>query len=1001
MTLLPSPSLVSQGFSPRVVGPSRIAYRQGEVEILPLEKGLPLVVGEAPGQREDETGIGFHPEAEAGGLLTRLLQRVRVDRARLNFINVVQQRPPHNELYGAEGAILPWTYEAIEYWKPSLHAAIEELQPPVIIGLGRTALETLTGFQDIGTTRGYVCEARIDTVAGAAPCECVKEEGKIDPKCFLCDGEGTLGNAYERHSLHIPTISTYHPAFLNRGQHHLDGVFLRDVLAALEIGEKGYEETELRITPCPSIDDFRWFCRQYNPEVHKLTVDIENPDSRVMDEDELLEGKREISYEIDRMSFCYAEDIGGWSVPFEEPFIGMAKELLASPGPKRGHNCRLHDFPRLQSHRFVINGREYDTLDGWRHLHRGLANHAGVAFIAPFYSNCKPWKHEAHTQPEAYSSLDAIHQHRIAEGIERDLRATGQWDVYERHVVDIISTNHGICTQMSRNGLPIDAEKVEKFKLELEGKRGERQARLQELVPESIRKTKAYKGLNPQLRQWFKEHGTEPKSWIEHPHSDLQSLFVLRWQEPNDGEWYSYRLNGQWMRVYDFNPASHVQVKALIRHYGHKAKTDRKTKEDTTGDDTLKSLIGKYVESRKESDQQAVECYRLIRECRAIDKVLGTYVKGWKPASDGLIHATPGIWGDMFRISWRKPNLAATVADKKEIQIAAGFRTCICVPDDYAIVESDWKGMEALLVGFFADDPDYMRLARLGVHDFMGHHMMKLPIDLSMSDGELSERFKWFKAKYPKQRDDAKHTIHGVGYGMTAFLMAELYEMTRKRAQELIDLLFALFPKVKLWQQRTMQEAHDKCRLVNAWGYRMPFWQVFQWQQKRFERLRQLWVRFKTARNEPTLVVWTKAEQEWLHRIQNATDSGHVSDHDAIASLCYDLGDEAKSALAFLPRDTGAAMLKDTLLALRAEYGYGQHKLRCNAHDSIMAICRRSDVDEVAATLKSVMERPQTRLKSLLVPDGLVIGAEVSVGQSWDKKAMREWKGVESVEPEW
>lgn len=969
---LASSSLISHGFSSRVVMPECNSV------------GLPLVIEEAPGKTEDETGIPFHPEAEAGGLFKRLMQRVGVERQRFNIANVVWQRPPGNELYDARGFPLPYTHEAIDYWKPFLHQAIEELQPPVIIGLGRTALETLTGFQDIGTTRGYVCQARIEL---AKP-----------------DGEWDLGDdPYERKDFHIPTVCTYHPAFLNYGQRHLSGVFIRDVLAALEIAEEGLELTPLRITPCPSPDAFHWFCRQYNPEIHKLTVDIENPEKRAAasSEDELLEGKKEISYEIDRLSFCYAEEIGGFSVPFEEPFLSMAKELMASSGPKRGHNCRLHDFPRLKSHGFVINGREYDTLDGWRHLNRGLANHAGLAFIAPFYTTSAPWKHEAHSQPETYSALDAIHQHRIGDGIERDLRASGQWEVYERHVVDIISTNHGICTQMALNGLPIDPVKIADFKAELKQKRLERGVRLAELVPDSIKVLEpksGYKVQSKKLKEQIasgnfrgcvlkKAKDGKKEHWFT---LEQQAVMVvpekLTKAERLDNPYVSGDLFApvrvmRWIRKFDFNPGSPPQVASLLAHFKHKAKTNRKTKEDTTGDDTLKSLITKYAESQKPQDVAAVECYRLIRECRAIDKVLGTYVNGWKPATDGLIHATPGIWGDMFRISWRKPNLAATVADKKEIQIAAGFRKCICVPDEQVIIESDWKGMEALLVGYFANDPDYMRLARLGVHDFMGHHMMKLPISLDMSDGELLERFRWFKKKYPKQRDDAKHTIHGVGYGMTAFLMAELYEMTRQRAQQLIDLLFALFPKVKLWQQATMQEAHEKCRLVNAWGYRMPFWNVFAWQQKRFDRLRQLWVRYIT---QPK-AIFIKKEQEMLDAI--VARGGE----DAIASLCYDLGDEAKSALAFLPRDTGAAMLKDTLLRLRDEHGLDREKLRANAHDSILAICHRSEADEVAQILKTTMELPQKRL------NGLVIGAEVSIGQSWSKEAMKEWKALEAL----
>ena len=986
MTLLPSPSLVSQGFSPRVVGPSRIAYRQGEVEILPLEKGLPLVVGEAPGQREDETGVGFHPEAEAGGLLTRLLQRVGVDRARLNFINVVQQRPPHNELYGAEGAILPWTYEAIEYWKPSLHAAIEELQPPVIIGLGRTALETLTGFQDIGTTRGYVCEARIDIAK---------------------DGTGIdFNDLWERHSLHIPTISTYHPAFLNRGQHHLDGVFLRDVLAALEIGEKGWEPPELRVTPTPSAEQFRWFCDQFNPDVHKLTSDIETPNSRGLDEDTMEEAlaREKVQLEIDRMSFCYSSEIGGYSISFEEPFLALARSLIRRAKVLRGWNWRLFDWPRLLQHGFATTAREYDGLDQWRHLHRTLP--ASVAFVAPFYLSMSPYKHEAHSQPEYYSAMDAIVTHEIMEGMEREMRATGQWETYQRHVVEIISTNHGICTQMARNGLPIDAGKVSAFEAELKVKKQHRTERLSQLVPDSVKvhdPKSGYKTLPKAIKEMIAaenfrgcvlKKAKEGKK--EHWYTLVEQLFHVPYVKCSKAE----KSGGEaeivhclrWVKRFDFLTSSPPQVKALFKYYGHKPKTDRKTKEDTTGDDTLKSLIGKYVESRKESDQQAVECYRLIRECRAIDKVLGTYVKGWKPASDGLIHATPGIWGDMFRISWRKPNLTATIADKKEMQIAAGFRTCICVPDDDVIIEADWKSQEAVLLAYYAKDPDYMRLALLGLNAYFCSHLLNRPADLSWSDADLGHYLHEIKhdPSNTKIYDDAKHCIYLVQNGGTEYLMAEMYEMTRARSKYLIDFYYGLFPKIKRFQQETLKQAHDKCRLKNAWNYTMPFWSVFQWQQKRFERLRQLWVRFKTARNEPTLVVWTKTEQMWLHKIQNATDSGHVSDHDAIASLCYDLGDDAKAALSFFPRDSGSGMLKDALLAMEYEYQLASRGiLRGCIHDATLSICKRKEADEVAGIMKSVMERPLTQL------DGLVIPVEVSIGQSWSKKAMQEWKGLE------
>lgn len=971
VTPQPSQSLVSQGFSPRVVMPD------GAV-------GRPLIVGEAPGRTEAETGIPFHPEAEAGGLFKRLMQRVGVERERFSILNCVWQQPKFNELYGPKGYPLAYTHEAIEYWKPFLHQAIEELQPPVIIGLGRTALETLTGFQDIGTTRGYVCEARIQLIASTA-CEC----NGTNSQCFLCGGAGKL-NGWDQRDLHIPTICTYHPAFLNYGQRHLSGVFIRDVLAALEIAEKGWEALTLRVTPSPSPEAFKAFCEGFHEDIHRLTADIETPNSIGLDEDTMDEvmGREKVQLEIDRMSFCYSSEVGGFSIPFEEPFLSMARDLIARAKALRGWNWRLFDWPRLLQHGFHTQAREYDLMDQWRHMHRTLP--ASVAYVTPFYLSIPPYKHEAHSQPEWYSAMDAIVEHEIAEGMEREMKASGQWNVYERHVVDIISTNHGICTQMARNGLPIDAAKIEIFKLELVEKHRERTARLQQIAPLSIRKLKAFKGLNPQLRKWFIAHGTEPKLWREHPLDELESLFQTRYQEPKDGEWYVYSLTDVWRKVYDFNPGSHLQVKALIRHYGHKAKTDRKTKNESSGDDTLKSLITKYCDSQKAGDVAAVESYRLIRECRAIDKVLGTYVNGWKPDSHGLIHAIPGIWGDMFRISWRKPNLAATVADKKEIQIAAGFRKCICVPDDMAIVECDWSAMEAVLVAYYAKDDQYMRLARMGPHAFMASHLLNRPADLSWSDPDLKRYLAEIKASpdkaVKKQYGESKATVHGIAYGLTPFGMEERYEIPRKRAAWLQDMFFEVVaPKVRSWQQAIMQEAHSTCRLVNPWGYKMPYWAVFTWQQKRYDRLRQIWVRYKT---DPK-AVFAKREREMLDVVIAKVAQGQ--EHDAaIASLCYDLGDEAKSALAFLPRDTGSAMLKDVLLDLRDKHGLDKPELRANAHDSIVAITKRSRVDEVAYILKTEMEREWKQL------DGLVIGAEPSIGNSWDKASMKEWK-VEAV----
>src|SRR5882672_2859102 len=190
----------------------------------------------------------------------------------------------------------------------------------------------------------------------------------------------------------------------------------------------------------------------------------------------------------------------------------------------------------------------------------------------------------------------------------------------------------------------------------------------------------------------------------------------------------------------------------------------------------------------------------MIRECRQLNKVLGTYVKGWKPGRDGRIHATPGHWGKMFRVSWRRPNISATIQDKQEAYVASGFRRCVATTSGRTLLECDWRGIEAVLVGWFAGDQDYQRLARLGVHSFMASHMLGRPADISWSDHDLLECFREIKGTQRALYDDAKHTVHGTNYGMGPRLMADLYEMPEREAKRLQGLYFDLFPKIKLWQ---------------------------------------------------------------------------------------------------------------------------------------------------------------------------------------------------------
>jgi uracil-DNA glycosylase family 4 len=106
-----------------------------------------MVVGEAPGAREDETGMAF--VGPAGKFLDLLLASVGLSRDTSAYIcNVLKCRPPGNR------NPLPGEIEACT---PFLKRQIELISPDALLAVGAFAAQFLTGKEAaIGTLRGEV-----------------------------------------------------------------------------------------------------------------------------------------------------------------------------------------------------------------------------------------------------------------------------------------------------------------------------------------------------------------------------------------------------------------------------------------------------------------------------------------------------------------------------------------------------------------------------------------------------------------------------------------------------------------------------------------------------------------------------------------------------------------------------------------------------------------------------------------------------------------------------
>ena len=107
---------------------SKIVFGDGNVHS-PI-----MIVGEGPGQKEDELGKPF--VGDAGALLNKMLKAIKIEREKIYITNVVNYRPPNNRK--------PEKSE-INRYSEYLKEHISIIDPQILILMGSTAMEALFG----------------------------------------------------------------------------------------------------------------------------------------------------------------------------------------------------------------------------------------------------------------------------------------------------------------------------------------------------------------------------------------------------------------------------------------------------------------------------------------------------------------------------------------------------------------------------------------------------------------------------------------------------------------------------------------------------------------------------------------------------------------------------------------------------------------------------------------------------------------------------------------
>ena len=107
---------------------SKIVFADGNIQ------SSIMIVGEGPGQKEDELGKPF--VGDAGNLLNKMLRSIKIEREKIYITNVVNYRPPNNRK--------PEQSEINRYSK-YLKEHIAIIDPKILILMGSTAMEAILG----------------------------------------------------------------------------------------------------------------------------------------------------------------------------------------------------------------------------------------------------------------------------------------------------------------------------------------------------------------------------------------------------------------------------------------------------------------------------------------------------------------------------------------------------------------------------------------------------------------------------------------------------------------------------------------------------------------------------------------------------------------------------------------------------------------------------------------------------------------------------------------
>ena len=862
-----------------------------------------MLIGEALGFNEALTGKPF--VGPAGFLLRKVLKRhVKAERDDFWIANVLFCRPPGNKLQDTS-----YKYEAINQCRPHLDEALNQHRPKAIVALGDIAMERLLGRRGIEQCQNYA---------------------------FWSDEYSTW------------VVPALHPSFIQRGNNKYQPILGLAIKKAIAIAEHGYAHEVPTTIHHPTSSEVAAWVAGYKAALRQdpatpLAFDIETNYKGARDESKLKQDQ-DPSFDILQISFAYGPD-EGISMEWCASLKPAIQEALGTMGTKIVWN-RSYDVPRILANGVPIRGDIRDSMIAWHALQSDLSK--GLGFVTPLIpgnERVPMWKDQSNDDGGwFYSAMDSVMLWRNDRGIMHSLKQEGILTFYQQYVEQV----RPVLDDMEGAGVLVDTEEQHRLVSTMEQEIDVLEESMQTLVPDQLKDLHPKKGYkrDPEDTVGMRQILVPNQTWTVCPVCQLKNPPTAHFKRyvakrslhkntacsgmeavPVKGD------ERRWATVLPFKP-SPVQLIRYAVSKGYRTRTNYKTGRATMNEETIEKLLKKHPNE---------PLFPLVLSHRSLQKLYGLYGPGGLLISpDGRVHTHFSDNPSTFRFASYGPNM-------QNIPRESGIRDLYVAAPGHTLGARDFSGIEAVLVGYFAGDKHYTRLAKMGVHDYFNAHIAHaqgalqekdLP-NLSWSDTDLAAYLQDLKRQLGDSRAVAKMGVHMsnyIGSPIRMFQQAPALFKTVAGAEKVQRLYFEVFPLIRTWQHHTCDLAEKQGYIRSPYGVPHRFYQVYNYKK------------------DPDTGEWTKV-----------------------------LGDDAKRCVAYNPQHTAAVIMRRALWLL------GQHAdirpyLRLTIHDELLWECPTEMHDRVDATIQHIMEAPQPELP--LDPDWqmgrwLTIQTEGKHGTRW------------------